>query len=70
VGSHRKPPAGTYPTDDEISQLVYEMFLERAWTLNGGGDYWRIAEAELLDRAARRAVRSPVSRNPGAEPRQ
>ena len=69
VGSHRKPPAGTYPTDDEIAQLVYEMFLERAWTLNGGADCWRIAEAELLDRAARRVVGSHISSNPD-EPRQ
>jgi len=69
VGSHRKPPADTYPTDDEIAQLVYEMFLQRAWTLNGGADCWRIAEAELLDRAARRVVGSHISSNPD-EPRQ
>jgi hypothetical protein len=70
VGSNRKPPAGIYPTEEEIAQLVYEMFLERAWTLNGGGDYWRIAEAELLDRAARRAIRPGRSRNPDTGPRQ
>jgi hypothetical protein len=70
VRRDHKPPAGTYPTDDEIAQLVYEMFLERAWTLNGGTDYWRIAEAELLDRAARRAVRTGGSTKPDAGPRQ
>jgi hypothetical protein len=70
VGSDHKPPAGTYPTDDEIAQLVYEMFLERAWTLNGGADYWRIAETELLERAAARVVRAGVSRKRDAGPRR
>jgi hypothetical protein len=51
VQSDRKIPSGPYPTDDEIAQRVYEMFLERNWT-SGSPDFWSIAEAELLDRAA------------------
>jgi hypothetical protein len=56
VPRDRKPPEGTYPTDDEIAQRVYELFLERAWT-DRSPDYWTLAETELLDRAARRVVR-------------
>jgi hypothetical protein len=56
VQSDRKPPRGLYPTDEEIAQRVYEMFLERTWTFESP-DYWNIAESELLDRAARRVLR-------------
>ena len=51
-----QPPHDTYPTEEEISQRVYEMFLKRAWR-NGSADYWTIAESELLERAARRVLR-------------
>jgi hypothetical protein len=54
--SDRKPPGSPYPTDEEIAQRVYEMFLERTWP-SGSPDYWNIAESELLDRAARRILR-------------
>jgi hypothetical protein len=53
----REPPKGTYPTADEIAERSYEMFLERLSSPLGLHDYWRLAEAELLERAARRIPR-------------
>jgi hypothetical protein len=60
VAQDREPPRDTFPTEDEVSQRVYEMFLERAWSYRSP-DYYRIAESELLERAARRIARRPVN---------
>jgi hypothetical protein len=60
MAQDRKPPLDTYPTEDEIAQRVYERFLERAWSY-GSPDSWRIAESELLERAARRVARGATA---------
>ncbi|HEY7293288.1 MAG TPA: hypothetical protein VH583_25860 [Vicinamibacterales bacterium] len=47
-------PRDVYPTDDEIGEFAYEILLERMSTSIGTTDVWMMAEAELLERAARR----------------
>ena len=52
-----------YPTEEQISELAYEMFLQhRTARLT---DYWRMAETTLLDRAARQI---PKVHGPGRVP--
>jgi len=57
----QRPPKGVYPTDDEISQRAYEMLQERT-TAPSVVNYWKLAEAELLERAAARAIRPVTAR--------
>jgi hypothetical protein len=55
-------PRADFPSEEEISARAYEMFLlERDLTV-ASADYWRAAESELLDRAARKTIRSPAKR--------
>jgi len=56
----QRPPKGVYPTDDEIAQRAYEMLRER--TTAPSVVYWKLAEAELLERAAARAIRPVTAR--------
>ena len=58
----QRPPKSVYPTEDEIAQRAYEMLQERT-TAPCIVNYWKLAEAELLERAAARAVR-PVPARP------
>jgi hypothetical protein len=46
-----------FPSDDEIAERAYQMFLERASTALGSAGYWRLAEAELLEKAVRQVLR-------------
>jgi hypothetical protein len=62
MSADQLPPKGVYPTPDEIAQRAYEMLLDRLSAPYGIVDYWRLAEAELLDRAASRATRPTVAR--------
>ncbi len=50
------PPAGTYPSRDEIAGRAYVLFLQ-AGRLRPFAECWRAAERELLDRGARRVLR-------------
>ena len=51
-----RPPKGVYPTDEEIAERAYEMFLARVSSTFGVADYWTAAQTELLERAAARAI--------------
>jgi hypothetical protein len=62
MSADQLPPKGVYPTPDEIAQRAYEMLLDRLSTPCGMVDCWRLAEAELLERAAARATRPAVAR--------
>jgi len=62
MADDQRPPKGVYPTDDEIAQRAYEMLQERSIApciVN----YWKLAEAELLERAAARAIRPVAARH-------
>lgn len=48
-----------FPTEDEIALRAYELFLLERNPRRVLADYWRIAEDELLERAARKALASP-----------
>jgi hypothetical protein len=51
----QEPPLDLFPTDDEIAERAYELcFLVR--DSDEPRSYVDAAEAELLDRAARRAL--------------
>jgi hypothetical protein len=54
----REPPKDVFPTEDEIAERAYELLLHRSSAADGLTDYWRLAEAELLERGARRIVRT------------
>ena len=60
--AHDLPPKRVFPTDDEIADRAYEMLVNRASSPVGIVDYWRLAEAELLERAAARPIRPLVAR--------
>ena len=62
MASDGLPPKGIYPTDDEIAQRAYEMLLDRLSAPLVITDYWKLAEAELLERAVARAIRPLVAR--------
>lgn len=51
------PPAETFPTFDEIARRAYELFVADGKRIDRVFDCWERAEDELLDRAARRAIR-------------
>ena len=53
---HPKLPVAEYPTDEDISRRVYEMFLERHHADAEVDTCWCVAEEELLDREARRVL--------------
>jgi hypothetical protein len=55
--------SNVYPTEEEITERVYELFLDHLST-STPNDYWTIAETELLERAASRAIRT------GARPKR
>jgi hypothetical protein len=51
----REPPLDLFPTDEAIAERAYELcFFER--DTSASGRYVDVAEAELLDRAADRAL--------------
>jgi hypothetical protein len=58
------PPRGVYPTDDEIAERAYQMLLDRLSAPLVITDYWRLAETELLERAATRAIRAVAASRP------
>jgi hypothetical protein len=51
-------PADTFPTPDEITSRAHALFAADGRRMPRVSDYWRQAEEELLDRAARRALDS------------
>jgi hypothetical protein len=51
------PPAATYPSFDEVARRAYELFVAEGKRVDRVFDCWYRAEAELLDRAARRVIR-------------
>ncbi len=50
----REKPRWQPPTDDEIRQRAYELYLERESETGGPLDDWLEAEAELLLRNKRK----------------
>jgi hypothetical protein len=60
--AHDLPPKGIFPTDDEIADRAYEMIVTGASAPTAVVDYWKLAEAELLERAAARAIRPLITR--------
>ena len=48
--AHDLPPKGIFPTDDEIADRAYEMIVTGASAPTAVVDYWKLAEAELLER--------------------
>jgi hypothetical protein len=52
-----QPSAVMFPTEEEISALAYQLFL--SGRAARPGDYWRLAETELLERAAKAIPRVP-----------
>jgi hypothetical protein len=58
----RQVPNDVFPTEAEIAQRAYELcFVARRLCVDHRG-YLQLAEQELLDRGARRALRLPDSR--------
>ena len=55
-------PQAEFPSEEEISARAYEMCLLERHSTVASVDYWRVAESELLDRAARRIIKSPTKR--------
>jgi hypothetical protein len=53
-------PADTFPTPDEITSRAHALFVLDGRQLTKVSAYWRRAEQELLDRAARRALDSAL----------
>ena len=51
-------PADTFPTPGEITSRAHALFVLDGRQLTKVSEYWRQAEQELLDRAARRALDS------------
>jgi len=51
------PPADVFPTFDEIARRAYQLFVDDGERVGRMFDCWYRAEAELLDVAARRAIR-------------
>jgi hypothetical protein len=59
--THSSPvtlPADTFPTPDEITSRAHALFVLDGRPARKVADYWKQAEQELLDRAARRALDS------------
>jgi hypothetical protein len=56
------PPRDLFPTSDEIFDRVQEMFSSERAERRDYARYWQMAEAELLDRAARRVIKPDPSR--------
>jgi hypothetical protein len=46
-----------FPTFDEIAARAYELFVAEGKRVERVFDCWQRAETELLERAARRAIR-------------
>ena len=58
----RQVPTDVFPTEAEIAQRAYELcFVARRLCVDHRG-YLHLAEQELLDRGARRALRNTNSR--------
>jgi hypothetical protein len=65
-GPSRQPPRGrarrtrqsadVFPTPTDIADRAYELFLANGIRGERASDYWRRAEDELLDLAARRVL--------------
>jgi hypothetical protein len=54
---HHRAPHDVFPTEAEIAQRAYELcFVNRRLCVDHHG-YLQLAEQELLDRGARRAMR-------------
>ncbi|HMF99044.1 MAG TPA: DUF2934 domain-containing protein [Vicinamibacterales bacterium] len=53
----RQSPPEVFPTPTEIADRAYELFRTVGRRGERAADYWRRAEDELLERAARRIVR-------------
>jgi hypothetical protein len=64
-GSSRRPPRAprprqsrkVFPTPAEIFDRAYQLFIANGLRGERVADYWRRAEDDLLDQAARRALR-------------
>jgi len=53
VTIRRELPKVTYPSEDEIADLAYQMLRDRMALPVALRDVWRLAETELLERASR-----------------
>ena len=62
MSDDRRPPKDIYTTADEIADRAYEMLRERGSRTFCAADYWRIAEAELLERGATKAIHAVDAR--------
>ena len=62
MSDDRRPPKDIYPTADEIAERAYEMSRERSAESFGAADYWSVAEAELLERGANKAIQAVDAR--------
>jgi hypothetical protein len=61
-------PRADFPSEEEISARAYEMCLLARDSTMASADYWRVAESELLDRAARKIIKSPTKRRDRPSP--
>jgi hypothetical protein len=59
-----RPMPDVFPTEDEVALRAYELFLLERNPRKVLANYWRIAEDELLERAARRALISSPDLKP------
>jgi hypothetical protein len=57
-----------FPTTDEIAERAHELFISGGRRLTRIPEYWRTAEAELLQRAADRLFADEVQRPPRHRP--
>jgi len=55
--SRRTKPPEIFPTEGEVLERAYQLFVADDMRSEGVSDYWHRAEEELLDRAARKVIR-------------
>ena len=51
-----REPAVVFPSSDDIAARAHELFVVEGRRITCIPEYWRAAEAELLDRAVRRVL--------------
>jgi hypothetical protein len=53
---HVEQEIANYPSVDQIAARVHELFISGGRRIARIPEYWRAAEAELLERAARKVI--------------
>ena len=61
--TRREDPPVDYPSEHEICERAFEMFFQERQAPKIFAEYWRRAEAELLERAFQIVVRRTSDRN-------